>query len=61
MNAYGVLYAWKDYSDNLFITVSMNATGKQISLACTTAKVTSDDLSCLPALAQVQTLRTATQ
>lgn len=26
-NAYGVLYAWKDYNDTLYITVSLNATG----------------------------------
>ena len=24
---YGKLYAWKDYADNFFVTVSLNATG----------------------------------
>ena len=26
-NIYGRLYAWKDYGDNLYVTVSINATG----------------------------------
>ena len=37
--SYGVLYAWKDYSDSLFVTVSLNATGFGIPSTLATGSI----------------------